>query len=401
MIVGSPWMLTMLFRFTSPLGFLVQSRRPRICIDSNKPAILFVDSSIPQSDRDAGAVTMVQFMRLFVDHGWAVYLCPLAQTAHDASHSKLIQSGIHVISPGRYSLFTWLGRNAQYFQVIFLSRPPVAALLLPILKPIHAITAYYGHDLHGERFRLEALHSGHWELNWISRRYLAVERSISQRVDVSYYPSADEVRQMRALEPEANIKELPAYSYDFEHMPPIRLISGRRFLFVGNYRHQPNLDAVTWLINEIWPRIRGEIAGAELQIVGANPPADLVHATRLQQDIHWNGWLSDQELDQLYQSSRVVLVPLRYGAGVKHKVVSAIAQGCAVVSTDTGLQGLPELQKLVGLAMTPEDFAKASLGLILDDKLWLSRVAAARKALAVRFSSQSMWQALDDLHHFS
>lgn len=401
LIASHPWVLTLLLRSASLLLFLSRSRLQDsgFSLTSDKPSILFIDSSTPQSDRDAGAVTIVQYMHLFVDHGWDVYLCPFDQIERADAVGQLNQSGIHVVFPARHALIPWLRRNASSFQVIFLSRPTMAATLLPILRSEQSITAYYGHDLHFQRFRQEAFHSGHGELNWIARRFRSVERSISRRVDISYYPSADEVMQLQALEPDATIKELPAYCYDFDQLPEIRLKASRRFLFIGNFRHQPNVDAVSWLLQAIWPCIRLSLDGVELSIVGSNPPADLMHMTRRHQDIHWKGWVSDAELSYLYQTSRIVLVPLRYGAGVKHKVVAAVVEGCAVVTTTIGLQGLPELMDLVGLAKTPDDFAVASSRLMMDDSLWLYRVAAARNALSARFSSQSMWRAFDDLHH--
>ncbi len=399
-VASSPLFLTLILRLSSVVGRLFRLRMsasptiPR----TGRQAILFVDSSTPQADRDAGAVTIVQYMQLFADHGWDVYLCPFDQIERPAAASRLIQSGIHLIFPARHGLLDWLERNVANFQIILLSRPTMAAALLPIIIPQHVITGYYGHDLHYQRFLLEAFHSGHPELSLVARRFLSLERSISRQVDVSYYPSAAEVIQLKTLEPEAKIKEVPAYHYDFDQLPKPTLPTGSRFLFVGNFRHQPNIDALQWLLADIWPCIRSQLAGAEISIVGSNPPSDLVHSTRLDSDIVWQGWVSDEELSHLYALSRIVIVPLRYGAGVKHKVVSAVVQGCAVVTTAIGLQGLPELDGFVGLAETPTAFANASSELILDDDLWLYRVMAARRALSGRFSTQSLWLAFNDLH---
>lgn len=399
-VASSPIFVTLLLRLSSLVGRLFRLRMPASSAISRagSQAILFVDSSTPQADRDAGAVTIVQYMQLFVDHGWDVYLLPFDQIERPAAASKLMQAGIHLIFPARHGLLDWLERNVANFQIILLSRPTMAAALLPIIKSQHVMIGYYGHDLHYQRFCLEASHSGHAELNWVARRFLSLERSISRQVDVSYYPSAAEASQLKTLEPEAKIKELPAYYYDFDQLSRPNLVAGRRFLFVGNFRHQPNIDALRWLLEDIWPCIRHQLAGVEISIVGSNPPSDLVHSTRLARDIHWQGWVSDEELSHLYNLSRIVIVPLRYGAGVKHKVVAAVVQGSAVVTTAIGLQGLPELDGFVSLAETPPAFAKASSELIVDDDLWLDRVNAARKALSGRFSTQSIWLSFNDLH---
>ena len=96
-----------------------------------------------------------------------------------------------------------------------------------------------------------------------------------------------------------------------------------RLLFVGNFRHAPNADAARWLIDEIWPRVRPSLAGVELHIVGASAPAWL--RTSQTPQFHLHEAISDADLAALYAQATVALVPLRYGAGVKGKVLDSLA----------------------------------------------------------------------------
>lgn len=363
--------------------------------------ILFVEGSTPQCDRDAGSLSIIQFMQLFASHGWQVHLWPFDQIDNLQARSDLERKGIDVILSSRRpdALRTWMSRRASQYNVVFVSRPALAAFLLPWLRNRIGKFAYYGHDLHGERFLQEALLTGHCELRLLSRKYRKIEREICLTADCSYYPSAQEVQIMKASLPEASIKELPPYVFDsFDLEIPVPS-AGAHFLFVGNFEHLPNLDAALWLLNEIWPSLRERLGDAHLTIAGSRPPADLIQRARPDCDnVTITGWISDQRLNELYRASRVVVVPLRYGSGIKHKVISAIMKGRPVVTTDIGLQGLPELEDSVGLACNNLEFVRHCELLVNNEQLWSSRVLSARTALAARFSRESVWKALQDLH---
>jgi len=397
-----PDLLYFSIAFSGWLSALLSAARPDVVpeFSSNRPAILFVDSSTPRSDRDAGAVSSVQFMRLFAEHGWDVFLWPFDQVDRSELRLRLAEQGIVVIvgSLGSQGFLAWYRRIGKHFQVVFLSRPAIAATLLPVVRTANPKIAYYGHDLHFVRFEQEFMLTRHRELRWLAQRFRCLERAISREVDVCYYPSMEEVDILQSLEPAARIRELPPYAFDFDCLSVPSPPAQPAFLFVGNFGHLPNRDAVQWLLEDIWPSIRQQVQGAQLTIVGADPPAPLLKSARTSADITWTGWVSDLQLSDLYRSSRIALVPLRFGAGVKHKVVAAVVQGCAVVTTETGLQGLPELVGKVGHADTPEQIALECAQLILSDELWNTRVQAARQALSARFTPAAMWQALHDLH---
>lgn len=364
--------------------------------------ILFVDGSTPQSDRDAGAVSIIQFMQLFAEQGWQVHLWPFDQLDRPQARLELESKGICVIlkSKSPYAFREWISCNPMTYSVVLISRPALTALLMPWLHCRAFKLAYYGHDLHALRFQQEALLTGHRELLLISRRYRKIEERICAFADCSYYPSAYEVLALEAAVPCATIKELPPYAYNLETFKQLNPPPNTRFLFVGNFDHLPNVDSALWLLDEIWPLILGRVINAHLTIAGARPPAFLIkRAKMVDPEIAVTGWVSVNRLTELYSISRVVVVPLRYGAGIKHKVVHAVMMGRPVVTTDVGLQGLPELEPIVALAKNAEQFASECEKLINSDDIWSVKAFGARKALARRFSRESMWHAFQDLHH--
>jgi glycosyltransferase involved in cell wall biosynthesis len=298
-------------------------------------------------------------------------------------------------------LRSWLSRHSTKIAVILLNRPAMTASLLPLLLGGNYKLAYYGHDLHSHRFLAEAAQTGHWEIRLLAKRFKKLETHIARVVDYCYYPSPDEVAVVQRLAPSAKVKELPPYFFDFKQIDSTSPPPGGNLLFVGNFGHVPNVDAAIWLIQEIWPKIRACVDNVHLTIAGSNPPASLIQLARDTECVEITGWVTDEQLLHLYSKSRIAIIPLRFGAGVKHKLVTAVVQGCAVVTTETGLQGLKELEGSVGLANSSDEIASECQLLIMNDDFWSFRVGSARKALADRFTADAMWRALSDLHEGS
>jgi glycosyltransferase involved in cell wall biosynthesis len=226
---------------------------------------------------------------------------------------------------------------------------------------------------------------------------LRLERAVWRSVDISYYPSEHEVNIVRKLDPSVNVKYLSPYYFDLKNDGPCFLPSGTSILFVGNFIHSPNSDAVEWLICEIWPLIRENSPASELIIVGSGMSDRLHQLCQTFDGVHVKGWVSDDELTQLYEQVRVVIAPLRFGAGVKHKVLAALAHSRPLVTTSIGIQGLDMLINEVVVAESAHEIATSCTRLLEDDELWMLYATAGRKAISNRFTRSAMWEAFSDL----
>ena len=109
------------------------------------------------------------------------------------------------------------------------------------------------------------------------------------------------------------------------------------------------------------------------------------------------GWLSDEALAAAYKSCRVVVVPLRFGAGVKHKVIAALAKGRPVVMTEIGAQGMEWLNRSTDVVSNSAEFSAAALRLLTDDTYWLLRTTSGLEAVQSRFTADAMASAFDEL----
>lgn len=146
-----------------------------------------------------------------------------------------------------------------------------------------------------------------------------------RKAAISYYPSYVEINAIHAIDPEIKAKAITAYVYD-HFLTNIQEDFAKRegLLFVGGFAHPPNADAVLWFAKEIFPYIREQLPDIKFYVVGSKVTDEIKALEQPGNGIIIKGFVSEEELANLYASCKVVVVPLRYGAGVKGKVVEAI-----------------------------------------------------------------------------
>ena len=150
------------------------------------------------------------------------------------------------------------------------------------------------------------------------------------------------------------------------------------FVWIGNFRHAPNLDGLRWFRNEIWPTIHQAIPEAELKIFGAYPTDEVSSWNRVKNGVQVLG--SAKGLDEVYSNARVNLAPLRFGAGVKGKILEGFRYGVPCVTTRVGEEGICPLDSksfgseydFGGTVLNDQaSFAKACVELYQNERLWL------------------------------
>ena len=177
---------------------------------------------------------------------------------------------------------------------------------------------------------------------------------------------------------ESNVRNIP-----IDIIPNIHLVSSeapdfdksRDLLFVGNFAHPPNVDAVDYFIKEIWPGVSQKIPDIRLWIVGNNPPD---HIKKLHSEkIIVTGFVPETKPYLL--QSRISVNPLRYGAGMKGKIGEALSFGLPVITTSIGAEGMNlEDNKHALIADSPDTFINQIVRLYNDRELWQKLSAAGR-----------------------
>ena len=340
----------------------------------DRPMVLVVDHYIPQPDRDAGSRTMLAFIRALLDAGAVVKFWP-DNLYYDPNYAPQLQAmGVEVLHGVRWrdGIGAMLREYGDVFDAVLLSRPDVADAHLDAIRACsRARVVYYGHDLHFRRMRDQAalLPEGD-DRDALLRAAAAMERrerTIWQRCDGVLYPSEDEATQVRTIEPAADACAITPYAY--ERFGDDAVLQQREhLLFVAGFAHPPNVDAARWLVDSIMPRVWERRPEARLSLVGSNPTAEVLALAGERVEV--TGFVDDAELQRRYAHARVAVVPLRYGAGVKSKVVEALQQGLPLVTTSVGAQGLPDVETTCAVADDEAALAGHLLRLLDDDAAW-------------------------------
>ena len=119
-------------------------------------------------------------------------------------------------------------------------------------------------------------------------------------------------------------------------------------MFIGGFGHRPNVDAVKWLANEIMPALVKKLPDIRVYILGSNPPEEVKQLAT--ENLLIKGFVTDEELQEYYQNCRISIVPLRYGAGIKGKVIEAMRFGTPVMTTSVGAEGIKGAESILDIA---------------------------------------------------
>ncbi|KPG95854.1 glycosyltransferase [Pseudomonas sp. RIT-PI-q] len=180
---------------------------------------------------------------------------------------------------------------------------------------------------------------------------------------------------------------------DLPSEPPVAFEDRAHFLSIGNFRHAPNWDAVLWMKTAIWPLIREQLPTAQLHIYGAYTPPKATALHNPVQGFHVMNWAEDAL--QVMSAARVCLAPLRFGAGIKGKIVDAMLCGTPNVTTPIGAEAMHGDEQWPG-AVTPtaREFAHSAVRLYSDKAHWLNAQALGQTLLANRYQQSIHGPAL-------
>lgn len=384
------WRATLARRHFPPCQRMFRAREHAL----GRRVLLVVDHYLPQPDRDAGSRAIVQTMSALQDMGFLVKFWP-ANQAYASEARALEDAGIEVLVGerwgGRFERF--IRYAGQELDAVLLSRPDVAGGVIDLLQAhSSARLLFYGHDLHHRRMMLRAQVNDDDEERIAADAMRDLEGSLWRRVDAVIYPSDEEADVAAAHVGAARAHAVPLYVFaDDELAAPREPSQGVHLLFVAGFGHSPNIDAAQWLVRDILPRVRTVCPDATLDLVGSNPTAE-VRALAEVPGVAVSGNVSADVLADYYRRATVAVVPLRFGAGVKLKVLEAMARGVPVVTTPVGAQGLPEVERCIRVAADADALAAAIIAASRNPDA--ANTAAARDYVRQRYTGSGMQDAL-------
>lgn len=304
--------------------------------------ILIIDHMVPHYDKDAGAKNVFMYTHLFIELGFKVTFMPADFYPAQPYTNELEQSGVEVLYGNYYVKYwrEWLVENAGYYDYIYLNRPHIAIRFIDVIKKhTKGLVLYFGHDLHYLREQREYEIEKNAELLKSIEKWKEIEFKLIRMADVVYVVGSYEQAVLKKEFPLKRIRNIPIFVYD--SMPEVldgRWEERKNLMFVGGFNHPPNVDAVLWFAKEIFPRILEHYPDMVWYVIGSNPTNEILALNT--DHIIITGFITDEELEYYYYSCRMAVVPLRYGAGVKGKVIESIYKQCPLVTTPVGAEGI-------------------------------------------------------------
>lgn len=332
--------------------------------------VLVIDALVPTPDRDSGSLRLVNLMRLLREEGAHVVFLP-ANREHAGNHTEdLQQLGVEAwYAPYARRAPAWLREHGPRFDTVMVCRHYVAREFLPLLRA-HAPQArivFDSVDLHYLREQRAAEVAGDAAMARSARRTRTLELDVIARSDLTLVVSEAERALLSTDAPGARVELLSNLHRVAGAGPPFR----RRhdLVFVGGFRHPPNVDAVRWFVGEVFPYIRSELPDVRFHCIGGDVVPQ-VQALAACAGVLVHGHVAD--IATYMDGCRIAVAPLRYGAGVKGKINLSMAHGQPVVATSCAVEGMHLRDGHdVLVADAAADFAAAVVRLYQDETLWM------------------------------
>ena len=364
----------------------------------DKKVVLFVDHYIPTWDKDAGSKTTFAYIKMLLKRGYIVKFMGDSFNLGSPYGEILQQLGVEILHGVDIEAGIWayLDQNKRNIDIVYLNRPHIAGKYIDFIRDnMNSKIIFYGHDLHYLRLKREYEITHNEEVLSESRYYRGLEFSILHKADMSFYPSEIEVNEIHSINEYVKVKALQAFIYDKVDLEKRDWANTKDLLFVGGFAHNPNVDAIKWFDEAILPRIKARNPNIKLTIVGSGA-TDEIKAIGEKPDYNFLGYVTDEELEKLYEKARIVIAPLRYGAGIKGKIIEAMSKGSAIVTTNCGAEGIEDADKFMMIGDSAQEFAHAIVKLYdnFDELHKLSYYA--RKEINKKFTEDAAWDIIKD-----
>lgn len=355
--------------------------------------ILIVDSYVPLYDHEAGSQRMLHIVKMLRHANYRIVFLPDNYAPLQPYTGELQQMGVDVLHhvEGGKTLYEALDAVLPLLDAAWISRPDLYHKFAPIVKRNPAVRIIYDTvDLGHVRKRRESELRGESEAAW--RELLRMELEAAKSADATVVVTPDERRVLEDLGVR-NVFVIPT-------IHEIVLAEQRRFedtsglLFIGNYNHPPNIDAVRWLCEAVMPIVWKSLPDLSVVLVGSNPSQEVFG---LKSDrVRVTGYVRD--VSMYFRSSRIFVAPLRFGAGMKGKIGHALAYALPVVTTPVGAEGLGlrDGENAVIAPADPAAFAAAIVALYGDANRW-QRIADASSETLQPFTPEEVGPHLEAL----
>ena len=349
----------------SPNGLNADNEKDR----NAKWRVLILDHCTPTPDQDAGSVTALNIMLLLREMEFQVTFIPEDNFLYMPEHTVTLQkNGIEVLySPYVTSVGQHLEEFGNRYQIVLFVRPTVVERCLELVNSFcpKAKLLFETCDLHHLRMLREAELEDSIEKQELAMKMKQLELQMIKSVDLTILRSTAELELLKDELPINKLCVFPLILTPYNNSPSLK--ERKDIIFVGGFQHTPNVDAVKYFVSSIMPILRKLIPDICFHVVGSNITEEIriLEST----DVKIIGYVKN--LIPYLSNIRVSVAPLRYGAGIKGKIGTAMCAGIPVVATSIAIEGMNLINgEHVLVADEPYKFATAIANVYQDPTLW-------------------------------
>lgn len=350
--------------------------------------VAIFDDRTPTPDRDAGSARMLFILRALREWCHPV-LVTTSKRAWPEYERLLWKEGVETASALDFRRLM----RSRRFRAAIVSRPFVADALLKSIRRADPRTrvVFDMVDVHFIRFAREAALTGDAATAREAEGYHKTETRLARASDLIWCNSSADKEVMEREAPGVRSVVIPTIHEP--HANGLPFAEREHILFVGNFLHRPNTDAVHFFAREVLPLVRRSLARVELLLVGGNAPPEFKEYEPA--GVRVLGYVP--EIGPVFARARVFVAPIRFGAGVKGKIGEALAYALPIVTTTIGAEGMSLRDGYEALiADTPSDFAAAVVRLYEDAGLWQRLSDNAHAHVERHFSPRVVGQIVND-----
>ena len=352
---------------------------------------------VPKPHRDSGSKRLFDMMRAMRKQGWDVTFVPTRGIDDEIDARRLRRIGVTVYDTEQIDVETLAATGS--FDVALFAFWQIAEQMTPLfrVRSPHTRVVIDSVDAQFVRDARRALRIGP---SGGPTELLGSDYGDTMVGELNAYATADCVLAVSEVEAEligslVNDRSLVHSVPDSERAEAGSASFDQRagMLFVGGFKHLPNADAVLYACEEILPLVPEELRRRHPFYVVGDSLDDRIRAYADGVDhVRMVGWVPS--LTPYYERARIVLAPLRYGAGTKRKVIQALTANVPIVTSSIGAEGLHlESERDVLLADDPQSFADAIERLLQDRPLW-EQLANSTPHILERHSEEAAAEAL-------
>jgi O-antigen biosynthesis protein len=352
---------------------------------------LFIDSSVPTPDQDAGSNAAFEHIRSLMRLGYKVAFAGADNMARIPPYTDALQRiGVQCYyHPYFSSVEEILRREPAQYDVVYLHRMVNAVKYTALVKERYpnCRVIYSVADLHYLRTERQAALESTEGLRAKAASIKLLEIGAMKAADgVIVHSSAEAMALMEETAGLVRAAVIPWVVHVAAQ--PLPFAERHHILFVGGYNHRPNVDAATWLVQEIMPLVWQHDPEIVCLLAGSAMPP-VVEALR-RRSVQPIGHVAD--LASLLQKTRLTVAPLRFGAGLKGKVLTSMAAGLPCIATACAIEGmdLPGALEALTLADGAGAFASKIVELYHDARRNAEAAALGLTVVRERFSEMAI-----------